>query len=254
MVPQGNAPRFPGPNVVQAQGPLPDRYWEMRTDQRTGRQYFVDHLSKATSWERPEPLPPGWERRMDTNVNKVYFVDHNSRTTTWNAPSASMMNHLQTYQTWRSAHSGDAYQRNLDNRFLFIPGQGLAAPQAMAAATAKAPFEMVAGLEMDEEAKKLGPLPIGWEKRMVPDGQMKTKPYFVNHNSRITQWEDPRLEASKYEEKLADGWEIRYTDQGVRYFVDHKSKATTFQDPRTAKSDAMYFSPFYFSVLFYPKR
>ncbi|KAG2464335.1 TCF15 factor, partial [Polypterus senegalus] len=38
-------------------GPLPPG-WEQRVDQN-GRVYFVDHIEKRTTWERPEPLPPG---------------------------------------------------------------------------------------------------------------------------------------------------------------------------------------------------
>jgi len=32
--------------------------WEQRVDQN-GRVYYVDHIEKRTTWERPEPLPPG---------------------------------------------------------------------------------------------------------------------------------------------------------------------------------------------------
>lgn len=38
-------------------GPLPPG-WEQRADQN-GRVYYVDHIEKRTTWERPEPLPPG---------------------------------------------------------------------------------------------------------------------------------------------------------------------------------------------------
>ena len=34
------------------------------------------------------------------------------------------------------------------------------------------------------------------------------------------------------EDPLPQGWEMRYTAEGVRYFVDHNSRGTTFQDPR----------------------
>ena len=34
------------------------------------------------------------------------------------------------------------------------------------------------------------------------------------------------------EDPLPEGWEMRYTAEGVRYFVDHNSRTTTFQDPR----------------------
>ncbi|XP_057664447.1 E3 ubiquitin-protein ligase Nedd-4 isoform X3 [Diorhabda carinulata] len=35
----------------------------------------------------------------------------------------------------------------------------------------------------------LGPLPEGWEERVHSDGRI----FFIDHNTRITQWEDPRL-------------------------------------------------------------
>ena len=37
---------------------------------------------------------------------------------------------------------------------------------------------------------------------------------------------------SMQEDPLPDGWEIRYTKEGVRYFVDHNTRTTTFNDPR----------------------
>ena len=38
------------------------------------------------------------------------------------------------------------------------------------------------------------------------------------------------------EDPLPEGWEMRYTSEGVRYFVDHNTKSTTFQDPRGGPS------------------
>jgi len=38
------------------------------------------------------------------------------------------------------------------------------------------------------------------------------------------------------EDPLPEGWEMRYTVEGVRYFVDHNTKSTTFQDPRGGPS------------------
>lgn len=35
----------------------------------------------------------------------------------------------------------------------------------------------------------LGPLPEGWEERVHSDGRI----FFIDHNTRTTQWEDPRL-------------------------------------------------------------
>ncbi|XP_049787268.1 E3 ubiquitin-protein ligase Nedd-4 isoform X3 [Schistocerca cancellata] len=36
---------------------------------------------------------------------------------------------------------------------------------------------------------ELGPLPEGWEERVHTDGRI----FFIDHNTRTTQWEDPRL-------------------------------------------------------------
>lgn len=227
--------------------PLP-QYWEMRTEQN-GRPYYVDHLAKTTSWERPAPLPSGWERRMDTRYNRVYYVDHNTRTTTWSPPNAQMMNNINQYQSWRNANSGAAAQSAHANRFLFIPGAGETGANTLVQATGKmanaGPTAVAAPANgMEEDVSKLGPLPLGWEKRWWADPKGGGRVYYVNHNQRLTQWEDPRLEASKHEEPLPEGWEIRYTEQGVRYFVDHNSRATTFQDPRSTRN-TMYTTPLF---------
>ncbi|XP_059046412.1 E3 ubiquitin-protein ligase Nedd-4 [Achroia grisella] len=39
------------------------------------------------------------------------------------------------------------------------------------------------------EADELGALPEGWEERVHTDGRI----FFIDHNTRTTQWEDPRL-------------------------------------------------------------
>jgi hypothetical protein len=31
-------------------------------------------------------LPPGWEKRSDAATGKTYYIDHSTRATTWNHP------------------------------------------------------------------------------------------------------------------------------------------------------------------------
>ncbi len=62
------------------------------------------------------------------------------------------------------------------------------------------------------------------EKRQLPNGRV----YYVNHKSKTTQWEDPRRSMVD-QLPLPQGWEMRFTEQGVKYFVDHNSRVTTFQ-------------------------
>uniref|UniRef100_G3NLP4 E3 ubiquitin-protein ligase n=1 Tax=Gasterosteus aculeatus aculeatus TaxID=481459 RepID=G3NLP4_GASAC len=151
-----------------------------------GRLYFVDHVEKRTSWERPEPLPPGWERRVD-QVGRVYFVDHMTRTTTWQRPTMETVRNYEQWQHQRSQLQGAMQQFN--QRFIF-------------------------------------------GKRTDSTGRV----YFVHHPTRATQWEDPRTQGLLNDKPLPEGWEMRFTVDGIPYFVDHNRRATTYIDPRTGKS------------------
>uniref|UniRef100_A0AAR2J652 E3 ubiquitin-protein ligase n=1 Tax=Pygocentrus nattereri TaxID=42514 RepID=A0AAR2J652_PYGNA len=183
--------------------------WEQRVDQ-SGRLYFVDHVEKRTTWERPEPLPPGWERRVDPS-SRVYFVDHITRTTTWQRPTMETVRNYEQWQHQRSQLEGAMHQFN--RRFLL--GVRTATPAVQ-----------------NKEFDPLGPLPLGWEKRTDANGRV----YFVHHPTRSTQWEDPRTQGLLNEKPLPEGWEMRFTVDGIPYFVDHNRRTTTYIDPRTGKS------------------
>ncbi|XP_016099616.1 NEDD4-like E3 ubiquitin-protein ligase WWP2 isoform X1 [Sinocyclocheilus grahami] len=171
--------------------------WEQRILPH-GRVYYVDHNTKTTTWERP--LPPGWEKRVDQR-GRFYYVDHNTRTTTWQRPTAESVRNYEQWQSQRSQLQGAMQQFN--QRYLYQSSGGTV------------------------ENDPLGALPPGWEKR-----QDNGRVYYVNHNTRTTQWEDPRTQGMIQEPPLPPGWEMKYTAEGVRYFVDHNSRTTTFKDPR----------------------
>ncbi|KFP19195.1 NEDD4-like E3 ubiquitin-protein ligase WWP2 [Egretta garzetta] len=173
------------------------RQWEQR-ELPNGRVYYVDHNNKTTTWERP--LPPGWEKRVDPR-GRYYYVDHNTRTTTWQRPTAEYVRNYEQWQSQRNQLQGAMQQ--FSQRFLY---QSSGAPS---------------------DNDPLGPLPPGWEKR-----QDNGRVYYVNHNTRTTQWEDPRTQGMIQEPPLPPGWEMKYTNEGVRYFVDHNTRTTTFKDPR----------------------
>uniref|UniRef100_A0A8C5QIT4 E3 ubiquitin-protein ligase n=1 Tax=Leptobrachium leishanense TaxID=445787 RepID=A0A8C5QIT4_9ANUR len=183
--------------------PLPPG-WEQRKDPH-GRTYYVDHNTRTTTWERPQPLPPGWERRVDDR-GRVYYVDHNTRTTTWQRPTMESVRNFEQWQSQRNQLQGAMQQFN--QRYLYSASM------------------------LSAENDPLGPLPPGWERRVDSTDRV----YFVNHNTKTTQWEDPRTQGLQNEDPLPEGWEIRYTREGVKYFVDHNTKTTTFNDPRTGKS------------------
>ncbi|XP_066492988.1 NEDD4-like E3 ubiquitin-protein ligase WWP2 isoform X2 [Tiliqua scincoides] len=171
--------------------------WEQR-ELSNGRVYYVDHNTKTTTWDRP--LPPGWEKRVDPR-GRYYYVDHNTRTTTWQRPTAEYVRSYEQWQSQRSQLQGAMQQ--FSQRFLY----------------------QSSGTAADNDP--LGPLPPGWEKR-----QDNGRVYYVNHNTRTTQWEDPRTQGMIQEPALPPGWEMKYTSERVRYFVDHNTRTTTFKDPR----------------------
>lgn len=141
---------MPNGNVVQAENeenrngqqdePLPPG-WEMRYDS-LGRRYYVDHNTRfvnclvfsmhrneqkktflnfayyyrSTSWERPQPLPPGWEMRRDQR-GRVYYVDHNTRTTTWQRPNTERLQH---FQQWQGQRQHVVQQGNCAKKMLTI--------------------------------------------------------------------------------------------------------------------------------------
>uniref|UniRef100_H3DLM4 E3 ubiquitin-protein ligase n=1 Tax=Tetraodon nigroviridis TaxID=99883 RepID=H3DLM4_TETNG len=199
----------PAPRITPINnGPLPPG-WEQRVDPN-GRLYYVDHIEKRTTWDRPEPLPTGWERRVDP-MGRVYYVDHITRTTTWQRPTQESVRNYEEWQHQRSQLQGAMQQFN--QRFIY----GL---QDQLAATANKEFD------------PLGPLPHGWEKRTDTNGRV----YFVHHPTRTTQWEDPRNQGLLNDKPLPEGWEMRFTVDGIPYFVDHNRRTTTYIDPRTGKS------------------
>ncbi|RWS07506.1 NEDD4-like E3 ubiquitin-protein ligase WWP1, partial [Leptotrombidium deliense] len=48
----------------------------------------------------------------------------------------------------------------------------------------------IAASMLAAENDPYGPLPPGWEKRVDSTDRV----YFVNHNTKTTQWEDPRTQ------------------------------------------------------------
>ncbi|XP_071030048.1 E3 ubiquitin-protein ligase NEDD4-like isoform X20 [Oncorhynchus clarkii lewisi] len=82
-------------------------------------------------------------------------------------------------------------------------------------------------------------LPPGWEMRIAPNG----RPFFIDHNSRLTTWEDPRLKYPVHMRTKASldpgdlgplppGWEERVHADGRTFYIDHNTKATQWEDPR----------------------
>ncbi|XP_078531016.1 E3 ubiquitin-protein ligase NEDD4-like isoform X24 [Lissotriton helveticus] len=82
-------------------------------------------------------------------------------------------------------------------------------------------------------------LPPGWEMRIAPNN----RPFFIDHNTKTTTWEDPRLKFPVHLRTkaplnpndlgpLPPGWEERIHLDGRTFYIDHNTKITQWEDPR----------------------
>ncbi|KAK0173464.1 hypothetical protein PV328_006655 [Microctonus aethiopoides] len=196
-------------------GPLPAG-WEERQD-ANGRTYYVNHIARFTQWERPtaqNAVPAGGvtneQRSLDTAATEfqrrfhISVDDAESRQHRSSAISQSDDNVDSPAGSRRSSEqptlpipNGDglppgwSMQLAPNGRMFFIdhnerattwvdPRTGRPSPM---------PNHNVPSATPRSDLDQLGPLPEGWEERVHTDGRI----FFIDHNTRTTQWEDPRM-------------------------------------------------------------
>nr|XP_009685299.1 PREDICTED: NEDD4-like E3 ubiquitin-protein ligase WWP2 [Struthio camelus australis] len=230
--------------------------WEQR-ELPNGRVYYVDHNNKTTTWERP--LPPGWEKRVDPR-GRYYYVDHNTRTTTWQRPTAEYVRNYEQWQSQRNQLQGAMQQ--FSQRFLYqvrASGRGGSGSPRLVGLTQASLGDVERGdgarwavssplLPAQGHDLQLACAETGLKARrvMFPCSPPISQPPGFGGGSR----EEPGPAGSRdppsclfrnvllvpgrmiQEPPLPPGWEMKYTNEGVRYFVDHNTRTTTFKDPR----------------------
>ncbi|XP_040193579.1 E3 ubiquitin-protein ligase NEDD4-like isoform X11 [Rana temporaria] len=86
-------------------------------------------------------------------------------------------------------------------------------------------------------------LPPGWEMRIAPNG----RPFFIDHNTKTTTWEDPRLKFPVHMRTKASlnpndlgplppGWEERIHLDGRTFYIDHRTQVLMCTDRENAQS------------------
>lgn len=218
-----------------SQGRLPTG-WERRED-NLGRTYYVDHNTRSTTWQRPSNNYNEQVQRTQTNM-QLERRAHQSRMLPEDRTGASSPN-LQDGQA--STPPG---------------GSANAVSMMATGATTAGTGELPAGWEQrttpegrpyfvdhntrtttwvdprrqqyirmygqnangtnttiqQQPVSQLGPLPSGWEMRLTNTARV----YFVDHNTKTTTWDDPRLPSS--------------LDQGVpQYKRDFRRKLIYFR-------------------------
>uniref|UniRef100_A0A4W4FHA6 E3 ubiquitin-protein ligase n=1 Tax=Electrophorus electricus TaxID=8005 RepID=A0A4W4FHA6_ELEEL len=169
-----------------------------------------------------------WERRVDP-LGRVYFVDHITRTTTWQRPTVETVRNYEQWQHQRSQLQGAMQQFN--QRFIVGVQDQPAATQNDPLGPLPHGWEKRTDSNgrvyfvhhptrstQWEDPRTQGllnekPLPEGWEMRFTIDAV----PYFVDHNRRATTYIDPRTGKSS----LENGPQITYVRDfkaKVQYF------------------------------------
>ncbi|XP_045486906.1 E3 ubiquitin-protein ligase NEDD4 isoform X4 [Pieris rapae] len=188
--------------------PLPAG-WEERQD-ANGRTYYVNHAARSTQWERPtftrnmstesqaermETAATEFQRRFhisaDDEQNQAHAQPHDESDGSSESTRSSSASSTQSQNLPNSdgLPPGWSMQRAPNGRVFFIDHNNKTTtwvdPRTGCASNLPSATLASAGAEADE----LGPLPEGWEERVHTDGRI----FFIDHNTRITQWEDPRL-------------------------------------------------------------
>ncbi|KAJ2484538.1 hypothetical protein EV174_002362 [Coemansia sp. RSA 2320] len=223
---RGGAPSAASAHNVTESGDALPQGWEQRID-HLGRVYYVDHNTRTTTWRRPgatgaapTTAPTEGERQR-----------HMNRTLPDTMAGAPSTNGLATPRVTPSSGPGAAAVAPPPPASSTTNGSGQqGSPPAAGAGAALGPLPSgweqrftaegrpyfvnhiartttwddprvrstqapntnraaaVAGIA-GQTASRLGPLPSGWEMRLTAQGRV----YFVDHNTKTTTWDDPRL-------------------------------------------------------------
>ena len=214
-------------NVGRQYSSFEDQYgrlppgWERRTD-NFGRTYYVDHNTRTTTWKRPATDQSELERGNQLNANtELERRQHRGRTLPGNANGINS-----------SENSSISVQVSGSNNHTPAINGAVAAAFAATGATTSGLGELPSGWEQrftpegrayfvdhntrtttwvdprrqqyirtygptnttiqQQPVSQLGPLPSGWEMRLTNTARV----YFVDHNTKTTTWDDPRLPSS----------------------------------------------------------
>ncbi|XP_042634665.1 E3 ubiquitin-protein ligase NEDD4-like isoform X21 [Cyprinus carpio] len=251
----------------QTQPPTPTQSSQTRRTRAQTVTGVEDTMSPSATYALTTPgLPPGWEERRDPK-GRTYYVNHNNRSTTWTRPilqqhtedgastsavAAGGATAAATTASTPSSSSGHLSEPQVRRpRSLSSPTVTLSSSLEGAnnAQIRRAVKDTVSNPQSPQPSPYSSPksqhkanqsfLPPGWEMRIAPNG----RPFFIDHNSRTTTWEDPRLKYPVHLRTKASldpgdlgplppGWEERVHADGRTFYIDHNTKKTQWEDPR----------------------
>ena len=195
-------------------GPLPQNF-ERRIDP-LGRTYYVDHNTRTTTWNRPSMSAAvnAAENTAETNAareqhNRRVLPDEaleanpnpNTVNRSSSAQAGALNNTASTVQsTGQTTAGGGPLPAGWEERYT-PEGRPYYVDHNTRTTTWVDPRRQTIVhtnngsrnlLQQTQPISQLGPLPSGWEMRLTSTARV----YFVDHNTKTTTWDDPRLPSS----------------------------------------------------------
>ncbi|XP_032906571.1 E3 ubiquitin-protein ligase HECW1 isoform X3 [Amblyraja radiata] len=199
-----------------------------------------------------EPLPPNWEARIDSH-GRVFYVDHVNRTTTWQRPTtAATLDGLRRSNSIQQMEQLNRRYQNIQ-RTIATEDEAIAEiPQSNAELRREGSLSPV-------NSQKINMLLQSPTVKFITNPEFFTVLHsnnsayrmFTNSTCLKHMILKVRRDARNFERyqhnrdlvtflnmfadtqlELPRGWEIKTDQQGKSFFVDHNSRATTFIDPR----------------------
>jgi len=181
--------------------------WERRED-HLGRTYYVDHNTRTTSWNRPT----GTGQSDAEATQQAQRQQHQNRSlpedrTGANSPTLQQQQAVAQAQATALVHTGATTAGTGELppgwEMRWTPeGRPYFVDHNTRTTTWVDPrrqqyIRMYGGnnpngIIQQQPVSQLGPLPSGWEMRLTNTARV----YFVDHNTKTTTWDDPRLPSS----------------------------------------------------------
>lgn len=197
-----------------AQGRLPPG-WERRED-NLGRTYYVDHNSRQTTWSRPtanfnagearNAIEAETQAQRTRHQNRMLPEDRtgtnspplNERPSPANGAAPNAVSMMATGATtagtgelpagWEQRHTPEGRAYFVDHNTRTTTWVDPRRQQYIRMYGNNATNSVI----QQQPVSQLGPLPSGWEMRLTNTARV----YFVDHNTKTTTWDDPRLPSS----------------------------------------------------------
>uniref|UniRef100_A0A8C9T7S1 E3 ubiquitin-protein ligase n=1 Tax=Scleropages formosus TaxID=113540 RepID=A0A8C9T7S1_SCLFO len=245
-----------GPQHSAQPPPLPPG-WEERQD-NLGRTYYVNHRTRTTLWQRPTAQYDSFRSASPVHIKPRFLKIH----VRYKCSSCS-----------DQSFTEPLLQRNINSLLSSFPfiDQFLPSPLGLPPGweerqdsrgclyyinriSKKRTWSHPLANEAEclpvstpsqharEAVQDINLMPPGWEIRSAPDG----RPFFIDHNTKTTTWEDPRLKIPAHMGRrpsldpsdlgpLPPGWEERVYTDGRIFYIDHSMYSffiTQWEDPR----------------------